>query len=128
MRFAASNLSSRWLLICFRLRLKSSISPSIGIKTLNAVLSPSMRHQRVYVDDILDGSGKCERGNVGGVVVEGPLKMLDGVGVRSTEPYTIYGSEVGYRLRSVHPFHRRFVIEVGVRSPPPRAPSARSVQ
>jgi hypothetical protein len=45
---------------------KSAISLSIGIVTLNVVLSPSMRHQKVYVD-ILGGSEKLEKR---GVVVE----------------------------------------------------------
>jgi hypothetical protein len=56
MRSAASNFSSMGLVLLLIFSLKSSISLSIDMMTLNVVLSPSMRHQRVYVDDILDGS------------------------------------------------------------------------
>jgi hypothetical protein len=58
MRSAASNFSSMGLVLLLIFSLKSSISLSIDMMTLNVVLSPSMRHQRVYVDDILDGSEK----------------------------------------------------------------------
>ena len=60
MRSAAANLSSFGLHFCLMLSFKSSTSLSIGMMTLNGVLSPPMRHRRVYVDDILGGSEKLE--------------------------------------------------------------------
>jgi hypothetical protein len=60
MRSLAAKLSSIGLHFCLMLSFKSAISLSIGMMTLNVVLSPSMRHQRVYVDDILDGREKLE--------------------------------------------------------------------
>ena len=44
--------------------------------------------------------GMSRNGGRGG----GPLKMLGRVGVWSTEPYTIYGSKIGYRLLLQYPF------------------------
>jgi hypothetical protein len=57
MRSLATNFSRRGPLSCLIDSFKSAISLSIGIMTLNTVLSPSMRHQKVYVD-ILGGSEK----------------------------------------------------------------------
>jgi hypothetical protein len=73
MRSLAANISSIGLHSCLMLCFKSPISLSIGMMTLNGFLPPSMRHQRVYVDDILDGRETLEeeKGRCGGGLVEG---------------------------------------------------------
>jgi hypothetical protein len=70
MRSTASNLSSIGLHSCLMLSFKLSISLSIGMVTLKWVSSPSMRHRRVYVEGILDGSGSEKLEEEKGEVVE----------------------------------------------------------
>jgi hypothetical protein len=70
MRSLAANFSRVGLHSCLMQSFKSSMSLSIGMMTLNGFLAPSMRHKRVYVDGILDGSEKVakEKGRCGGGV------------------------------------------------------------
>ena len=62
----ATNFSRRGPRSCLITFLRALILLLIGITTSNTVLSPSMKHQRVYVD-ILGGSEKLQKR---GVVVE----------------------------------------------------------